>query len=226
MTTYRIGIISDTHYPERVPYLPYEAIEKAFRGCDLIIHAGDLESMDVITQLETIAPVYAVRSDDGVDTFSLPEKRIIEIGGLRIGLHHGHRPYIIELPGRFKSGFSLHRGINWAGIHDWLLEKFQHDNVQAIVFGHFHITYSGYHDGILLFNPGSIYKLSRAALYWRSKHARSAFRRFTASIEYRLKIKGQQTPQPTIGLITIENGKLSTEHIELPHINYDESSSN
>src|SRR5215207_6664604 len=100
MTTYRIGVISDTHYPERVPYLPYDAIEQVFRGCDLILHAGDLESMNVITQLEAIAPVCAVRSDDGIDTFDLPEKRIIEIGGMRIGMHHGHRPYMVELPSR------------------------------------------------------------------------------------------------------------------------------
>ena len=149
MTSYRIGVISDTHYPERVPYLPLEAIEKVFRGCDLILHAGDLEAMDVITQLETIAPVYAVRSDDEIDTFELPEKRIIEIGGVRIGLHHGHRPYIVELPSRLKSTLGLHRGINWAGIHEWLLEQFRHDNVQAIVFGHFHITLRGDSPGSL-----------------------------------------------------------------------------
>jgi uncharacterized protein len=226
MTIYRIGVISDTHYPERVPYLPYDAIEQAFRGCDLILHAGDLETMDVIAQLETIAPVSAVRSEDDIDTFDLPEKRIIEVGGVRIGLHHGHRPYVVELPSRLMSVLGLHRGINWGGVHEWLLEKFRDDNVQMIVFGHFHVTYSGYHDGILLFNPGSIYKLSKAALHWRSKHAGSALRRFTASIEYHLNTKGQQTPQPTIGLITIENGNISTQHIELPHINYDRNPSN
>jgi uncharacterized protein len=225
MKCYRIGVISDTHYPERVPYIPYQQIETAFQDCDMILHAGDIESPEVISKLEQIAPVYAVYGDDEIDTHTLPEKRIIEVGGVRIGLHHGHRPYLLELPSRLKSVLGLNRGFNWGGVHDWLLHEFRHDDVQVIVFGHFHSTYSACHNGILFFNPGSIYKISQAAIRWRSKNAHSMFRRFTASIEYRLFNRFQQSPQPTIGIITIENGKIQTQHIELPHINYDESAS-
>lgn len=60
----------------------------------------DIEAQTVLDKLETIAPVYAVRGDDEIDTHHLPEKRILEFAGKRIGLHHGHRSFWQELPSR------------------------------------------------------------------------------------------------------------------------------
>ena len=54
----RIGLISDTHgllRPEAVDFL---------RGCDRIVHAGDVCDASVLDALSTIAPVVAVRGNN------------------------------------------------------------------------------------------------------------------------------------------------------------------
>ena len=58
MTT--IGLISDTH-----SLLRPQAVE-ALQGVDLIIHAGDIGSPDIIDGLSAIAPVRAVRVEPWV----------------------------------------------------------------------------------------------------------------------------------------------------------------
>ncbi len=54
----RIGLLSDTHIPEVAGALPYQ-IAKAFKGADLILHAGDIYTTSVLDNLEHIAPVLA-----------------------------------------------------------------------------------------------------------------------------------------------------------------------
>jgi putative phosphoesterase len=53
----RIGIISDTHG------LFHPKVVEHFQGCDLILHAGDIGKAEVLTHLEEIAPVKAVRGN-------------------------------------------------------------------------------------------------------------------------------------------------------------------
>jgi len=55
----RIGLISDTHIPTAAKEL-WPQIYEAFRGVDLIMHAGDLMVPEVIDWLEEVAPVMAV----------------------------------------------------------------------------------------------------------------------------------------------------------------------
>ncbi|MBK8138035.1 MAG: metallophosphoesterase family protein [Chloroflexi bacterium] len=55
-----IGVLSDTHWPTRVSAIQWEAIEAAFAGVSLILHAGDIETPDVLERLTQIAPVEAV----------------------------------------------------------------------------------------------------------------------------------------------------------------------
>lgn len=50
-----MGVISDTH-----GFLQPSAI-KLFANTDLIIHAGDIDKPEVLSSLESIAPVVAVR---------------------------------------------------------------------------------------------------------------------------------------------------------------------
>lgn len=70
----RIGILSDTH-----GLLRPEA-ERALRGVNLIIHAGDVGDPQILTRLKLIAPVFAVRGN--VDTApwarTLPTATIVE----------------------------------------------------------------------------------------------------------------------------------------------------
>ncbi len=73
-TTYRIGVISDTHgllRPEAVSYL---------HGSDFIVHAGDIGNVEIINQLAAIAPVTAVRGNNDRGTWAekIPEDNVLD----------------------------------------------------------------------------------------------------------------------------------------------------
>ena len=53
-----IGVISDTHG------LLHAEVERAFEGVELILHAGDIGSAEVLDGLRAIAPVVAVRGNN------------------------------------------------------------------------------------------------------------------------------------------------------------------
>ena len=78
-----IGIISDTH-----GLLRPEAI-LALEGCELILHAGDVEGDWILAELNEIAPCLAVVGNCDDDS-GLPNFRLEEILGQRVLLHHGH----------------------------------------------------------------------------------------------------------------------------------------
>lgn len=81
----RLGIISDTH-----GLLRPEVFE-AFREVDHILHAGDLGPLQLLTELEAIAPVTAVYGNtDGWDVRErLPQVARVELDGFRIVVTHG-----------------------------------------------------------------------------------------------------------------------------------------
>lgn len=91
-TGIEVGLISDTH-----GLLRPEALE-ALRGVSLILHAGDVGGAEILDRLATIAPVHAVRGNTDTGAFgrSLPEEDLIEVGGIRIHLAHGHLPLRID----------------------------------------------------------------------------------------------------------------------------------
>jgi putative phosphoesterase len=80
----RLGVISDTH-----GLLRPEAVA-ALRGCDLIIHAGDVGNAEVIDRLSDIAPTFAIRGnvDTGTWTARLPPTDIVEVGALMLYVLH------------------------------------------------------------------------------------------------------------------------------------------
>ncbi len=81
----RLGIISDTHGLLR------PEVFAAFRDVDHILHAGDIGSLDILTELETLAPVLAVYGNtDGFDVRArLPHVIETELEGFRIAMTHG-----------------------------------------------------------------------------------------------------------------------------------------
>lgn len=58
-----IGLISDTHLPERRRTLP-PALHAIFEGVDLLLHAGDVGELRVLDELGEIAVVVAVHGND------------------------------------------------------------------------------------------------------------------------------------------------------------------
>jgi putative phosphoesterase len=83
----RLGIIADTHGLLR------PEVFHLFAGVDRILHAGDIGSPDLLTELEAIAPVTAVWGNtDGFDLRrKVPEVVEAEIDGFRFLLLHGHQ---------------------------------------------------------------------------------------------------------------------------------------
>ena len=130
-----IGLISDTHIPDRAKVLPQKVIE-AFSNVDLILHAGDLTSPKVIEELEDLAPVLAVQGNmDRVNGIDLPKARVVEAEGLRIGIIHG------EVYPRADT--------------QQLLYLAKELNADILVSGHSHQPKIEQNEGILLLNPGS-----------------------------------------------------------------------
>ncbi len=80
-----IGLISDTHGLLR------PEVFDAFKGVSRIFHAGDVGPPDILTELETIAPVKAVWGNtDAPGRTDLVERIEETIGGLKIVVTHGH----------------------------------------------------------------------------------------------------------------------------------------
>jgi putative phosphoesterase len=79
-----IGVISDTHGLMRA-----EALE-ALRGSKLILHAGDIGGAGIISELQQIAPVVAVRgnTDRSPWALELPWRDVVEVEGRLIYLLH------------------------------------------------------------------------------------------------------------------------------------------
>jgi len=133
----KIGVISDTHIPDRAETIPAKVLED-FKTVDMIIHAGDLVDLKVIEELKKVcANVKAVRGnmDPPEVTDRFPEKEIITAGNYKIGVMHG-------------SGAPVH-------LVDFLTRAFKDDDVDIIIFGHSHSGFNEKKGNILFFNPGS-----------------------------------------------------------------------
>lgn len=84
-----IGLISDTHIPDRMKELP-EKVFEAFKDVDMILHAGDITSPDVIEELNNIAPTIAIQGNtDRIVGLDLEKSAVIDAGELKIGVIHG-----------------------------------------------------------------------------------------------------------------------------------------
>jgi len=81
----RLGVIADTHGLLR------PEVFQAFAEVDHILHAGDVGPPDLLTELETLAPVTAVYGNtDGLDLRGrLPQVASFELEGFDIVLTHG-----------------------------------------------------------------------------------------------------------------------------------------
>ena len=130
-----IGLISDTHIPDRANKIP-DKVLSSFENVDLIIHAGDLTTMDVIDDLEKIAPVIAIQGNmDRVAGINLPKARVIDAEGVKIGVAHGE--------------------VYPRGDTQQLLYLAKQLDVNILVSGHSHQPKIEQVEDVLLLNPGS-----------------------------------------------------------------------
>ena len=130
-----IGLISDTHIPDRARVIP-EKVLTSFKDVDLIIHAGDLTTTRVIDELEEIAPVIAIQGNmDRVAGLKLPNAKVIEAEGVKIGVVHGE--------------------VYPRGDTQQLLYLARQLGVNILVSGHSHQPKIEQVENVLLLNPGS-----------------------------------------------------------------------
>ena len=133
MAPIKIGVISDTHMKRPDARLD-RVVYKYFGDAELILHAGDIVSPEVLGAFGN-KPLHAVSGnwDDHKIHSDLPRKMVIEIKDFKIGLIHG-----------WGSPF---------GIDKRVATRFS--GVDCIVFGHSHWTMNKVQDGVLYFNPGT-----------------------------------------------------------------------
>lgn len=118
-----IGVISDTH-----GLLRPQALE-ALAGSDLIIHAGDVGKMDVLTALGSIAPVSAIKGNiDRGETAHLPDTKSVRSGAMKIYVLHDVKELDFD---PVTSGYNV------------------------VIAGHSHKPAISEKDGVLYLNPGA-----------------------------------------------------------------------
>lgn len=119
-----VGVIADTHGLVRPAAL------EALAGSELIVHAGDVGSPEVLTELRAVAPVVAVRgnNDRGPWAEHLPVSDVVDLGGVFLYVLHDVKE--LDLDPR-AAGF------------------------QAVIAGHSHRPGVAERDGVLFLNPGS-----------------------------------------------------------------------
>ena len=144
----RIGLISDTHMPERCRDFP-PALFEVFAGVDFILHAGDVGELWVLDKLSQIAPIIAVHgNDEAADAQrELPYQQVTTIAGQRILLWHSHYPdHVDEMDSRKHNQLNMARHV----------QRGKRAGASIVVFGHWHIPLVYEDDGVTVINPGAL----------------------------------------------------------------------
>jgi putative phosphoesterase len=133
----KIGVLSDTHIPDRAREVPRKLLE-AFSDADMVIHAGDLVDLSVHKALCAVCKdVRAVSGNmDPSEIKSMfPPRQIIRAGAFTIGVVHGWGPpkKLLEI----------------------VKEAFKAEKCDIVIFGHSHQALSEQDGKTLYFNPGS-----------------------------------------------------------------------
>ncbi len=157
-----IGVVSDTHVPDRCAELPQSLLpELSALQPDLILHAGDVVASKVIQTLEEVAPVIMVKGNRDIYFFPyVPRKKELTVNGVSIVLIHGHAHLLRYLMNKVRNVLFRYR-------LDWFLPTIlqEGEGADVIVFGHTHRPMNEWHDGQLLFNPGSVTISPEAGVY-------------------------------------------------------------
>jgi putative phosphoesterase len=131
----RAVVLSDTHAPRFWKGCP-PAVAQHLASAEVILHAGDVCTPDVLDLLAGFAPVHVVRgNNDGpaVAAWGAPDTLQVELGGVQVAMVHDSGP---------KDGRTAR-----------LRRRFP--TADLVVFGHSHIPMDVTGDGLRIFNPGS-----------------------------------------------------------------------
>jgi uncharacterized protein len=120
--------------PRGARRLPRECLRR-LEDAELILHAGDVVAAAVLEELERLAPVEAVAGnmEEPALLAELPERRVVEVDGARIGMVHVPGPAV--------------------GRGERLLAAFP--GCHAVIYGHTHLPDVSRVGEVWLLNPGS-----------------------------------------------------------------------
>jgi len=170
----RVVVLSDTHLragrPRRLP----DAVWAAIAGCQLVLHVGDVVDASLLDALdERHVPYRAVLgNNDATLRDTLPER-------VQFGIEH------VPVAMVHDSGTAKGRA---ARLRKWF------PNAQIVVFGHSHAPVNEWHDGQLLFNPGSPTERRRQPMHTYGLIDIDAGRVVRSEIVY---FDGEQAIRPT-----------------------------
>jgi uncharacterized protein len=109
---------------------------KLLRAADLVLHAGDFVSVEFLEELQAFGrPVKGVggNMDEPALKEALPRQRVVDVGGVRIGMVHDAGPR--------------------AGREARLAARFP--DCEAVVYGHTHVPQLERFQHLWVLNPGS-----------------------------------------------------------------------
>ena len=131
----QVAVLSDTHSPRFWKGCP-PAVARHLTGADLILHAGDVCTADVLEELAAYAPVRVVLGNNDrpeVAEWGAPETLQLKLDGLVVAMVHDSGP----------AGGRVAR------------LRLRFPGADLVVFGHSHIPMDNSEDGLRIFNPGS-----------------------------------------------------------------------
>lgn len=173
---HKIAVLSDTHGLLRPEIL------EILRGCEVILHGGDINRQKILDELNRIAPVSVVRGNNDKEwAENLPETLAFTLHGLRFFMVHNKK----QLPKEI--------------------------DADIVIYGHSHKYEERHEDGRLFLNPGSCgprrftQPITMAVLEVEEEAGAGA----EGDVSYRVeKIEIAQKALGTSGKESVEKGKL------------------
>ncbi|MDA0525713.1 metallophosphoesterase family protein [Methanococcoides alaskense] len=134
----KLIILSDTHIKpgqSLLELLPDDLVT-IIKNSDILIHAGDFETLECYNELAGLGELVAVHGDTDVPELMelLPERQVIEVEGVRVGV--------------------IHKGQLTSDNSDGLRYLAKEMGVDVLIFGHFHHPIIEDYE-VLLLSPGS-----------------------------------------------------------------------
>ncbi len=129
----KAGVLSDTHINSVTDDL-ISIYDNYLSDVDVIFHAGDIVSSDVVAFLDRDNFHGVAGNMDPYDVRGvLPVKKVVSLESVKIGLIHG-----------------------WGASGDIESEIYsEFEDVDVIIYGHTHIPANHFKNNILFFNPGT-----------------------------------------------------------------------
>ncbi len=135
--SFRFALVADTHSK------PHPATPERLRELspNVILHAGDIGDLSVLSQLAEVAPVHAVRGNIDAQVREVPETLLVELRHERV----------LKL-----RVLLTHIAVYGPKLRAEVARLARSERAGLVVCGHSHVPFIGRDRGIGIFNPGSI----------------------------------------------------------------------